>query len=74
MTPYKSITAHVWRVTRPWDTTAQLDAWLASDLTAAKLASKPFVPLPVLGVPGWWPGQDADFYRDTTVFRPRRTD
>ena len=34
------------------------------------LARKPFVPLPVLGVPGWWPAnQSADFYADPLVFR-----
>jgi hypothetical protein len=28
-------------------------------------------PMPVLGVPGWWPGnEDAGFYEDETVFRP----
>ncbi|HBZ06685.1 MAG TPA: DUF3025 domain-containing protein, partial [Massilia sp.] len=31
-----------------------------------------FTPLPVLGVPGWWPEQDAAFYADTSVFRPKR--
>jgi hypothetical protein len=71
--PYKSITAHVWRIAEPWDSLAQLDAWLAQDLTAAKLASKPFVPLPVLGVPGWWRGnEDPAFYADAGVFRPAR--
>jgi hypothetical protein len=71
--PYKSITAHVWRVAEPWDSMAQLDAWLAQDLTAAKLAVKPFVPLPVLGVPGWWPdNEDPAFYADSGVFRPAR--
>ena len=30
-------------------------------------------PLPVLGVPGWWQGQDAAFYAQTSVFRPKRT-
>ena len=50
-----------------------LDAWLAQDLTAAKLAAKPFVPLPVLGVPGWWPdNEDPAFYADAGVFRPVR--
>lgn len=37
------------------------------------LARKPFVPLPVLGVPGWWPANaSADFYADLQVFRPPR--
>ena len=36
-------------------------------------ASKPFLPLPVLGVPGWWPANEApDFYADAAVFRPLR--
>jgi hypothetical protein len=31
-------------------------------------------PMPVLGIPGWWPANEsADFYDDATVFRPRRT-
>lgn len=27
-------------------------------------------PLPVFGLPGWWPGQDAGFYGDARYFRP----
>lgn len=73
VTPYKSITVHVWRVRAAWASTAGLDAWLAADLTPAKLAAKPFVPLPVLGVPGWWPANEApDYYADAEVFRPAR--
>ncbi len=73
VTPYKSITVHVWRVSARWDSMPELDTWLAQDLTAARLAAKPFVPLPVLGVPGWWPAnQDAAFYADAEVFRPAR--
>jgi hypothetical protein len=31
------------------------------------------MPLPVLGVPGWWSANDAaDFYDDAEVFRPLR--
>ncbi len=73
VTPYKSITVHVWRVSQPWSSVAALDTWLAQDLTAARLAAKPFVPLPVLGVPGWWDANEAPgFYADPTVFRPAR--
>jgi hypothetical protein len=40
---------------------------------ASAWAAKPFMPIPVLGVPGWWPANDApDFYADDRVFRPRR--
>lgn len=74
--PYKSITGHVYRVPVPLglgDDIAAWDAWLAARLTAAELAGKPFTPLPVLGVPGWWPSSDDPaFYDDVQVFRPPR--
>ncbi|MDL5031788.1 DUF3025 domain-containing protein [Pelomonas sp. APW6] len=42
-------------------------------LGAADWAGKPFAPLPVLGVPGWWAGNaDPAFYADPAVFRPPR--
>ena len=44
----------------------------AVELDASTLAAKPFHPLPVLGVPGWWPGQDEAFYADAQVFRTKR--
>jgi hypothetical protein len=70
--PYKSITVHLWRVPQGV-AQADLDAWLAQDLTPEKLARKPFSPLPLLGVPGWWPAnEDPAFYADAGVFRPRR--
>lgn len=56
------------------DGLAALDAALATRLTPERLAGKPFTPLPVLGVPGWWPDNaDPGFYADTSVFRPKRT-
>ena len=78
--PRKAITAHV-RVVfadaeyfaldeagqRAW-----IDALLAAQLRAEGLSTSSFTPLPVLGVPGWWPDQDRDFYLDTSVFRPKR--
>jgi hypothetical protein len=37
------------------------------------LAAKPFANLPVLGVPGWWPPNEAPgFYQDPAVFRLRQ--
>jgi len=75
VTPYKSITGHVYRVDshiNPHDEAA-LDAWLVQDLQAAKLATKPFEPLPVLGVPGWCSDNaERAYYEDTNVFRPKR--
>ncbi len=71
--PYKSITVHLWRVPQSV-AQADLDAWLAQDLTPEKLARKPFSPLPLLGVPGWWlANEDPAFYADASVFRPRRS-
>ncbi len=55
--PRKPITAHVLPATLPWD--------------AGTFAGKRFMPLPVLGVPGWWPANEAPaFYDDPSVFRP----
>lgn len=47
------------------------DAWLARACSAETLAAKPFTPLPLLGVPGWWtPNEAPAFYADARVFRP----
>jgi hypothetical protein len=77
--PYKAITAHAWAV--PVDAeffslplpqrVQELDAAVAAQLSSS-LATKDFTPLPVLGVPGWWQEQDAAFYADSAVFRPKR--
>lgn len=73
LTPRKAITAHVYLAQPPMGTIAELDAWVAADLSAGKLAGKPFAPLPVLGVPGWWPeNENFSFYDDSLVFRPQR--
>jgi len=78
--PRKAITAHTrvlfacdafftlpWQERRDW-----IDMTLAGTLAAEGLATSAFTPLQVLGVPGWWPGQDEAFYLDQTVFRPKR--
>ena len=66
--PRKAITAHVWLVPEAVD----LQAHLIDTLTPERLAGKPYLPLPVLGVPGWWPAnRDASFYDDASVFRAR---
>lgn len=72
--PRKPITAHVFIARAAPNSIADLDAWLAQTLTAEGLARKPFAPLPVLGVPGWWAANDAPgFYDDASVFRPPRS-
>jgi hypothetical protein len=71
--PRKGITAHVYRVSPASGALADLDAFVAHDISAEKLVTKPFAHLPVLGVPGWWPAnEDARFYDDVTVFRKAR--
>ena len=70
--PYKSITAHVYRIASDVDAKDDqaLDDWLATNLESTYLATKPFLPLPVLGIPGWWSAnEDSSFYADTQVFR-----
>ncbi|OYT91312.1 MAG: hypothetical protein CFE43_13825 [Burkholderiales bacterium PBB3] len=69
--PRKPITAHVFRAGAAIKSVAELDAWVAADVSAERLATKPFAHLPVLGVPGWWPGNaEPGFYSDASVFRP----
>lgn len=79
VSPYKSIVAHVFPAQSATDFIVNdqqnaLDAALAHQLSPASLLPKPFAPLPVLGVPGWWAANEtADFYTDRTVFRAPRT-
>lgn len=78
-TPYKAITAHCWIVVAgnaffdlsPSERIAWLDAEISGRL-ANGLTTADFSPLPVLGLPQWWDGQDDEFYADTKVFRPKR--
>ncbi len=71
--PRKAITAHVLEVALPDPPLAAMDDWVAANIDADMLAAKPFAHLPVLGVPGWWPANEAPgFYRDDAVFRPAR--
>jgi hypothetical protein len=56
--PRKALTAHV--LAGPDPLVLGEEGW----------AAKPFLTLPVSGIPGWWPGQSAsDFYDDPKVFR-----
>lgn len=65
--PRKAITAHVWVLPGGADM-ASMHA--LRQLTPERLADKPFLPLPVLGVPTWWPPNEDDvFYDDPAVFR-----
>jgi hypothetical protein len=51
---------------------AWIDAQVAGELEGDGLSTACFTPLPVLGIPGWSEGQDAAFYDDKSVFRPKR--
>jgi hypothetical protein len=79
--PWKSITAHALLLeTDPMqplggtDFTAWLDAALGKRLPARGLCDAPgdLSPVPLAGIPGWWPDgvQDSAFYADEAVFRP----
>lgn len=74
VTPRKPITAHVLCVPDRQSlhgTAGFDDAAIAASFYAKSLETKPFVPLPVLGVPGWCAENEAaSFYADTQVFRP----
>lgn len=52
-----------------------LDARLAEHLEQNTLFDRPrpLLPLPLLGIPGWWPAnEDPAFYQNRDYFRPRR--
>ena len=52
---------------------AILDREVSCRLDSEPISSRCFTPLPVLGVPGWWPENEAhSFYDDPQVFRPGR--
>ncbi|NVM91903.1 hypothetical protein FHT32_005585 [Variovorax sp. SG517] len=72
VTPRKPITAHVLLPVHGETGPAALDdARVAAALDPLRLEHKPFVPLPVLGVPGWCRDNEAArFYDDPQVFRP----
>jgi hypothetical protein len=64
--PRKAITAHVW----PLPDGLELDDLLTASLEPKRLVRKPFLPMPVLGIPGWWHDNEVfSFYDDPAVFR-----
>jgi Protein of unknown function (DUF3025) len=65
-TPRPAITAHTWLLPAGADPAAAM----LDELTPERLAVRSHHPLPVLGVPGWWPANEAPaFYDDAGVFR-----
>jgi hypothetical protein len=80
--PFKACTGHAWIVDVPpdyfnWIAEAR-NAWLDEAVSTAllnidALTSTMFAPLPVLGIPGWWPENESPaFYDDVAVFRAGR--
>lgn len=73
--PYKSVTAQaVYLCDSEPRAIEEVDKLLAETLLDGELMSSPkdLLPLPLMGIPGWWPhgAQDAAFYADQGVFRP----
>ncbi len=79
VTPYKAITAHAWVLSpdagffskSSHEKCSWIDAAVAAQLVSGVVTAD-FTPLPVLGIPGWWPEQNAQFYDDSSVFRLAR--
>jgi len=77
LSPYKAMTAQALFLDLPAETPVrEVDALLADRLLGEDLlvSTRDLSPLPLAGIPGWWPGepQDEAFYADTGVFRPAR--
>lgn len=86
--PYKGVCAHAWVIAgdeaarvvasipdplHPEAALPAIDALVVRTLDESSLVPQGFTPLPVLGVPGWWPDNaNPVFYDDRTVFRPPR--
>lgn len=71
--PYKAITAHALHIALPSDSPlAAVDRRMAAALDE-QLSPSRLMPLPVLGIPGWWvQNESQDFYADRAVFRPAK--
>jgi hypothetical protein len=71
--PYKGLTAAVVCLPLAGASAAQADEAAARWVRGVALAPSLLGHLPVLGIPGWWPANDApDFYADPGVFRAAR--
>lgn len=72
--PRKPLVVHCFRHSVATNSIVDLDTQVSRTLCAELLAAKPFQPVPVLGVPGWWPANARpEFYDDASVFRPKRS-
>ena len=71
VSPRKPMVAHVYQAPQAIKSIAALDGWLAQTMQP-----QPGIPslshLPVLGVPGWWPGNKAPGFTQTPGVSPAR--
>ena len=82
LTPYKALTAHALLLhiddrlagLSREEVLQSLDRGLAGALAEGRVleSTGSLSPMPLMGIPGWWPEaeQDASFYADRQVFRP----
>jgi hypothetical protein len=77
--PFKAITAHAWILPveqefflEPLENRVAIVDDVVAKQLGQGLSTSYFAPLPVIGVPDWWSGQDDGFYNDSNVFRPPR--
>lgn len=76
--PFLGLTAHALLLELPPDVANDpqaLDAAVASAITErmAQWTPAELAPLPILGIPGWWPGNEAPaFYQNEQYFRRQR--
>lgn len=80
VSPYKAITAHTWVIWTPNDFFSAdffsqrcwIDQHISEQLQRQTISTADYTPMPILGIPHWWPHQNTEFYADTFVFRPKR--
>jgi hypothetical protein len=81
LTPYIGMTGHAllvevdaaFHALPPAEQRRKLDRKVSGEVEAALSATRDLAPLPVLGVPGWWPANERpEFYEDSGYFRPGR--
>ena len=71
--PYKAISAHALHIALAAGSSLdEIDRCMAAGLDE-RLTPCDLMPLPVLGIPGWWAqNENPDFYSDPLVFRPAK--
>jgi len=73
LAPYKGLTAVVMCLPLAGATAVKIDQAASQWVEQTALAPPLLAHLPVLGIPGWWPANEApEFYEDATVFRAAR--